>query len=218
MAPVAGDNSGFTIGKNGMIPISFASLLTNDSDANQDPLTISAVGNATNGSVTLDAQTGNVIFTPTAGYSGPASFTYTVSDGRGGTDTANVSLTVEQDPAGVSLFQWTEGPTGPGFTDPSGLELGMKFTSAVNGSITGIRFYKMANDTGPHTGSLWSSTGTLLATVTFTNESISGWQTATFSNPVEITQGNDLRRFLSHERSLCGDARTISAAPRSTAR
>ena len=40
-----------------------------------------------------------------------------------------------------------------------------------------------------HTGSLWSSTGTLLATVTFTNESISGWQTATFSNPVEITEG-----------------------------
>ena len=156
MAPVARDEFGFRIGKDGMIAISFASLLANDSDANRDPLTVTAVGNATNGSVTIDAQTGNVLFTPTAGYSGPATFTYTVSDGRGGTDTANVSLTVKQEPAGVSLFQWTEGPTGPGFTDPSGLELGMKFTSAVNGSITGVRFYKMANDTGQHTGSLWS--------------------------------------------------------------
>ena len=36
--------------------------------------------------MTLDTQTGNVIFTPNAGYSGPASFSYTVSDGRGGTD------------------------------------------------------------------------------------------------------------------------------------
>ena len=65
----------------------------------------------------------------------------------------------------------------------------MKFTASVNGTITGIRFYKPASATGPHTGSLWSSTGTLLATVTFTNESISGWQTATFSNPVQITKG-----------------------------
>ena len=76
-----------------------------------------------------------------------------------------------------------------GFTDPSGLELGMKFTSAVNGSITGVRFYKMANDTGQHSGSLWDATGNLLATITFTNELISGWQTATFSNPVNITKG-----------------------------
>ena len=67
------------------------------------------VGNATNGTVTLDAQTGNVFFTPNAGYSGPASFTYTVSDGRGGTDTANVNVTVAQDPAGVSLFQIPKG-------------------------------------------------------------------------------------------------------------
>ncbi len=172
-----------------MLALSFASLLSNDSDLNQDPLSIIALSNANNGTAVLDPQTGNVLFTPTAGYSGTAGFTYTVSDGRGGTDTANVSVTVDDDPAGVSLFQWTEGPTGPGFTDPSGLELGMKFTSAVNGSISGVRFYKMANDSGPHTGSLWSSTGTLLATVTFTNESFSGWQTATFSNPVNITKG-----------------------------
>ena len=55
--------------------------------------------------MTLDAQTGNVIFTPTAGYSGPASFSYTVSDGRGGTGSATWLVTVEPDPAGVTLFQ-----------------------------------------------------------------------------------------------------------------
>ncbi|MFM9915878.1 MAG: Ig-like domain-containing protein, partial [Rhizobacter sp.] len=41
---------------------------------------------------------GNVVFTPTAGYTGPASFTYTISDGHGGTDTATVNITVSAPP------------------------------------------------------------------------------------------------------------------------
>ncbi|MDO9313588.1 MAG: Ig-like domain-containing protein, partial [Burkholderiaceae bacterium] len=49
-----------------------------------------------NGSVAIVA--GNVVFTPTAGYTGPASFTYTISDGHGGTDTATVNITVSAPP------------------------------------------------------------------------------------------------------------------------
>ena len=37
-----------------------------------------------------------------------------------------------------------------------------------------------------HVGHLWSSTGTLLATAKFTNESAYGWQQVDFSNPVAI--------------------------------
>jgi hypothetical protein len=66
-------------------------------------------------------------------------------------------------------------------------ELGVKFRSDVNGFIDGIRFYKGIADTGVHTGSLWSSTGQLLATGTFTNESAVGWQQLTFDTPVAIT-------------------------------
>ena len=117
-------------------------------DPNGDPLTITAVGSATNGTVTLDTQTGNVLFTPNADYSGPATFSYTVSDGRGGTGSANVAVTVVPDPAGVTLFQNTEGPSGPAFNDGVPLELGMKFTASVGGTITGIRFYKPAGATG----------------------------------------------------------------------
>ncbi len=58
-----------------------------------------------------------------------------------------------------------------------------------NGSITGIRFYKAAANTGTHVGSLWSSTGTLLASATFTSETASGWQQVNFSEPVAITAG-----------------------------
>ncbi|MBW9052600.1 DUF4082 domain-containing protein [Rhizobium mesosinicum] len=73
--------------------------------------------------------------------------------------------------------------------DTSAVELGVKFQTSVAGNVTGIRFYKGSQDTGTHTGSLWSSTGTRLATLTFSNETASGWQIAYFSNPVALTAG-----------------------------
>ncbi|MEO8700603.1 MAG: Ig-like domain-containing protein, partial [Kofleriaceae bacterium] len=56
-----------------------ASLLQNDSDPESDPLAITAVANATNGTVAL--ANGNVTFTPAANFNGNASFEYTLSDG-----------------------------------------------------------------------------------------------------------------------------------------
>jgi hypothetical protein len=71
--------------------------------------------------------------------------------------------------------------------DSASIELGLKFRSTVAGKINGIRFYKGGANTGIHTGSLWSSTGSLLATATFTGETSSGWQQVIFSTPVNIT-------------------------------
>jgi hypothetical protein len=73
--------------------------------------------------------------------------------------------------------------------DPGSAELGVKFTADTNGSITGLRFYKAAANTGTHIGTLWTTGGTLLAQATFTNETASGWQTVQFSSPVNITAG-----------------------------
>ncbi|NKL36429.1 DUF4082 domain-containing protein [Rhizobium leguminosarum bv. viciae] len=187
--PVATDDSGLIIGHNGTLIVSIAALVANDVDANGDALTITAVGNALNGTVALNTQTGTITFTPANNYSGPASFTYTLSDGRGGTDQGSVSLTVQAGPAGETLFTSSEGPTGNGFNDNTAMELGMKFVASANGTISGIRYYKAAGDTSVHTGSIWRADGTLVATVTFTNESLSGWQTATFSTPLQITAG-----------------------------
>jgi hypothetical protein len=86
----------------------------------------------------------------------------------------------------------------PGTTVPSAidngasgpLELGVSFKSDVSGTITGIRFYKSAANTGVHVGRLWGPTGALLASVTFTGETASGWQQANFSAPVAITANN----------------------------
>ena len=63
----------------------------------------------------------------------------------------------------------------------------MKFRSSLNGSVAGIRYYKGEGFTGTRTGHLWSSTGTILATATFTGETSSGWQEVLFATPVAIT-------------------------------
>jgi Domain of unknown function (DUF4082)/Fibronectin type III domain len=88
----------------------------------------------------------------------------------------------------ATIFDFTAPGTVDGF-DPSAVEVGVKFTSDVDGDVTGIRFYKATANTGTHIGSLWSAGGSRLAQVTFTNETGSGWQHATFSTPVTISAG-----------------------------
>jgi Domain of unknown function (DUF4082) len=73
--------------------------------------------------------------------------------------------------------------------DPNGVDLGMRFQASAAGTVTGVAFYKDARNTGVHVGSLWTSSGGLLARVTFKNETSSGWQTALFSQPVAIAKG-----------------------------
>ena len=86
-------------------------------------------------------------------------------------------------PTTVTIFG-TTAPTAF-FTDAS-VEVGVKFRSDVAGTVTGVRYYKNVTDNTTHTGSLWSSTGTLLATGTFTGGTASGWQVLTFATPVAI--------------------------------
>ncbi len=97
-APVP-QNDTATLAFNGVLAIPAAQLLENDSDPDFDTLEVVSVQDATNGTVALID--GVVTFMPTAGYSGPASFSYTVSDGVSAnpqTATATVSLTVDANP------------------------------------------------------------------------------------------------------------------------
>lgn len=84
---------------------------------------------------------------------------------------------------------WSSSSTPPlvDSADPNAVELGMKFRSDVAGYVTGVRFYKSAANTGVHVGNLWTTSGTLLASVTFSGETASGWQQALFANPVLIS-------------------------------
>ncbi|MES2399942.1 MAG: cadherin-like domain-containing protein [Pseudomonadota bacterium] len=76
--------------------IAAAQLLVNDRDADNAlaDLRVTAVNNATNGTVSLQAD-GSVRFVANANFYGNASFTYQVSDGNGGLTWATAQLTVQ---------------------------------------------------------------------------------------------------------------------------
>lgn len=88
-APVAVDDTASTAyGASVLLDV-----LANDTDPNGDALSITRLGVADHGKVALVED--QVRYTPPAGFSGDATFTYTVSDGNGGTDSAEVTVTVE---------------------------------------------------------------------------------------------------------------------------
>lgn len=85
-APVAGDDSAETEED---VPVTI-NVLNNDTDVDS-AISVSAVTQGANGTVSTNGTT--IVYTPSAGYNGADSFTYTVTDGQL-TDTATVSVTV----------------------------------------------------------------------------------------------------------------------------
>lgn len=108
-------------------------------------------------------------------------------------------------------------PTTPMDTDTAAVELGVKFRADQDGFITGVRFYKGTGNTGTHTGSLWTAAGTRLATVTFTGESASGWQQASFASPVAVTANTTyVASYYAPVGRYAGDNNYFSNAPTSS--
>ncbi len=71
-------------------------VLKNDSDADSDTITVTAITQGTHGTVVIGTAGANVTYTPAVGYLGADSFTYTISDTHGGSATATVSVTVKK--------------------------------------------------------------------------------------------------------------------------
>jgi VCBS repeat-containing protein len=127
-APVATDDTPQPVAEGGSYVIDFSTLLANDSAGplNDDgqTLTITTVGNAVGGSASIVGST--VVFTPTANFSGQASFDYSVRDNGTSfglddfkSDTGSVSFTV------------TANSVAPGFTSPA------SFSAAENQTSVG---------------------------------------------------------------------------------
>ncbi|WP_162867862.1 Ig-like domain-containing protein [Euzebya tangerina] len=127
-APIARDDTATTVGGT---PVDIT-VLGNDTDSNTDTLTVTAVTDPTNGSLS-DAGDGTITYTPGPGFNGTDSFTYTVSDGDGGTDTATVTISVdnatpiirggelgartpENTPVGIDLTRGVSDPEGAPLT------------------------------------------------------------------------------------------------------
>ncbi len=77
-------------------------VLTNDTDPEGDTLTIIALSSPANGTVTHDGV--RITYTPNAGFDGEDTFTYTVSDGHGGTAQATVTVTVDDSLAVLNIY------------------------------------------------------------------------------------------------------------------
>ena len=186
--PVATNDSAFATTENTPVIIPAALLLANDTSANGFQLSVTGVSNSTNGTVSYFPDSQSITFVPASDYSGTASFAYSISDGHGGTASATVGLLVT-DPSTESLFSPTATPSAVTVNDPNSIELGVRFQASINGEITGLRFYKGPQNVGSHVADLWSATGALLASATFTNETATGWQQVNLANPVPIMAG-----------------------------
>jgi len=75
-----------------------------------------------------------------------------------------------------------------GLQEDQQVTLGMVFKPKTNGQVTGVMYYR--NFPGTVTGQLWTVTGTLLASTTFSDNS-SGWKSELFSTPVNVAGGTE---------------------------
>jgi lysophospholipase L1-like esterase len=91
-APVANGNS-YTTDANVALTVPAAGVLTNDTDADSDPLTAVLVTGPTNGTLTLNPN-GSFTYTPNAAYTGSDAFTYKANDGENDSNVATVSITI----------------------------------------------------------------------------------------------------------------------------
>ncbi|ALG67759.1 Ig-like domain-containing protein [Beggiatoa leptomitoformis] len=150
ISPIATNDGVLQIGSADSVLILGARLLANDSDPNGDVLTITSVNSLTGGTATLD-NAGNILFSRSADFTGNASFTYTISDGRGGNASAIVSLQGDTLPVNLPPVAVTDNfsvaensflviaPSAllSNDTDPEGQPLNIaSFGGASNGTLT----------------------------------------------------------------------------------
>ncbi len=158
-------------------------------------LTVTGPGGSVAGVVSYSPTSLVVTFTPSTPLSAASTYTASLSgatDLAGNTMVGSTTWSFTTSGAGAcpcTLFSSTQRPGTADSGDPNAVELGMQFSPDANGWITGVRFYKSAANTGVHTGALWTSSGTLLASGTFGGESATGWQTLTFGTAVPVTAG-----------------------------
>jgi hypothetical protein len=93
--PVAGND---TIERNPLtsVKVRLSTLLANDSDADSDPLNIT-VSSTSASNATIRVSGAFVFYTPPVGFTNADSFTYTITDGRGGSATGMVTVAIHVD-------------------------------------------------------------------------------------------------------------------------
>jgi hypothetical protein len=149
-------------------------------------------GNSVPGTVGWNGTTNAATFTPSSPLAQGTKFTATISgaqDSSGNVMASPFSWSYTTMTCPCNIFSPSATPATPNANDGTGIELGVRFSADVSGFVNGVRFYKGTNNTGTHVGSLWDSSGNLLAQATFTGETASGWQQVSFPDPISVTAG-----------------------------
>ncbi|ACC83035.1 beta strand repeat-containing protein [Nostoc punctiforme] len=127
-APVAVNDS-ITTNKNTPIIINATTLLSNDTDVDvSDVLSITGFTQPSQGSL-VNNNNGTYTYTPVQNYYGSDSFTYTISDGQGGSSNATVNLTINQ----FNLINGTSGAETLNGTVNMDIILGLLGNDTLNG-------------------------------------------------------------------------------------
>ena len=194
-APVANNDSASTTQDQSVT----VSVLTNDTDADNDLLTVTGTSTPAHGTTVVNAGA-SVTYTPAAGYSGPDSFTYTVSDGNGGTASATVSITVNGAPNlitnpgfEVNTAGWTAGSSSNSLTRVAGGHSGgwaaqLSNTSAGAECTLDDKPNSVAvTESGPYTARIWARSDTAGMTFKLRIREFSGGTVGSESTTVTLT-------------------------------
>jgi hypothetical protein len=191
-----------TVPNNGATGVNQGATVTATFSEAIDPATINAgtfvLRDATStivpANVTYATATKTATLTPNSSLAASATYTATlttsIKDLSGNALAASYTWSFVTAAAPVcpcSAWNGSAAPANPSVNDPNPVELGVRFRVDMNGFIAGVRFYKGASNTGTHIGNLWTNSGQLLTTATFTGESASGWQQVTFGSPIPVT-------------------------------
>ncbi len=209
------------------------SILSNDSDVNGNPLTVTGVNSPSNGIVVINP-TGTITFTPDNGFSGTDTFTYTVSDGTAlatGTVTVTVNPVLVTHPVAANDTASTNEDTqvniavlGNDTLDNSQTSSGAlsvaSVTPSVNGTVTisadqlSVTYNPKLNFNGADTFTYTLSDGrggTATATVTVTVNPVNDVPVAA-NDAINVTAGTTIAiPVLANDTDLDGDTLTVSS-------
>ena len=166
-------------------------------------------GIAVAGSISYNSALNAATFTPAGPFGVSKTYSVTLSSatdlfGNPLTSPVTWTFTTASAPSDT-LFSNTATPAVASSGDTSPIELGIAFQSSVPGYLSGIRFYKGPGNGGTHVAHLWTASGTLLASATFTAETASGWQQVNFAQPVAIASGTQYVASYYARKGLLGD-------------
>ncbi|HQL80391.1 MAG TPA: cadherin-like domain-containing protein, partial [Verrucomicrobiota bacterium] len=169
-APVAAAAKAISTPKNTAASIYKVKLLAGATDADGDPLSISAAGPGSVEGGAVVVQANDVKYTPLTDFFGSDSFTYTISDGQGGTAVGTVNVTVSYGGglspnlvywptydgtkfvvtfAGIPGYEygveWSEGPSGMPWTWLKNATAGANGLLEVTDVVSGVpaRYYRI---------------------------------------------------------------------------